>query len=159
MLICSFPSSLDSGRPATSTLNRFSALQQSGSLLSSSDSDRRVPQRYTPTANISCLLHYCSPDTLYKESQNYISYISGPLSHLQPVGQAPAVSVVATETGVIVTGTDLTDSIAAKDEKVATTGAPGTKSLREVSAESPRSAVGGVETVGPQMSQCVAWPA
>ncbi|XP_026170438.1 eukaryotic translation initiation factor 4 gamma 1a isoform X2 [Mastacembelus armatus] len=34
----------DSGRPATSTLNRFSALQQSGSLLSS-DSDRRVPQR------------------------------------------------------------------------------------------------------------------
>uniref|UniRef100_A0A672JAX6 Eukaryotic translation initiation factor 4 gamma, 1a n=1 Tax=Salarias fasciatus TaxID=181472 RepID=A0A672JAX6_SALFA len=35
----------DSGRPATSTLNRFSALQQSGSLLSPSDSDRRVPQR------------------------------------------------------------------------------------------------------------------
>lgn len=35
----------DSGRPATSTLNRFSALQQSGSLLSSSDSDRRAPQR------------------------------------------------------------------------------------------------------------------
>lgn len=35
----------DSGRPTTSTLNRFSALQQSGSLLSSSDSDRRVPQR------------------------------------------------------------------------------------------------------------------
>ncbi|KAM7379338.1 hypothetical protein PAMP_004900 [Pampus punctatissimus] len=34
----------DSGRPATSTLNRFSALQ-SGSLLSSTDSDRRVPQR------------------------------------------------------------------------------------------------------------------
>ncbi|XP_042352934.1 eukaryotic translation initiation factor 4 gamma 1a isoform X2 [Plectropomus leopardus] len=35
----------DSGRPATSTLNRFSALQQSGSLLSSADSDRRAPQR------------------------------------------------------------------------------------------------------------------
>ncbi|XP_067385039.1 eukaryotic translation initiation factor 4 gamma 1-like isoform X2 [Channa argus] len=35
----------DIGRPATSTLNRFSALQQSGSLLSSTDSDRRVPQR------------------------------------------------------------------------------------------------------------------
>nr|XP_020451380.1 eukaryotic translation initiation factor 4 gamma 1-like isoform X3 [Monopterus albus] len=35
----------DSGRPVTSTLNRFSALQQSGSLLSSADSDRRVPQR------------------------------------------------------------------------------------------------------------------
>ncbi|XP_050925976.1 eukaryotic translation initiation factor 4 gamma 1a isoform X3 [Lates calcarifer] len=35
----------DSGRPTTSTLNRFSALQQSGSLLSSADSDRRVPQR------------------------------------------------------------------------------------------------------------------
>ncbi|XP_053738873.1 eukaryotic translation initiation factor 4 gamma 1-like isoform X2 [Synchiropus splendidus] len=34
----------DSGRPATSTLNRFSALQQSGSLMSA-DSDRRVPQR------------------------------------------------------------------------------------------------------------------
>ncbi|XP_029381425.1 eukaryotic translation initiation factor 4 gamma 1a [Echeneis naucrates] len=34
----------DSGRPATSTLNRFSALQ-SGLLLSSADSDRRVPQR------------------------------------------------------------------------------------------------------------------
>ncbi|AWP04062.1 putative eukaryotic translation initiation factor 4 gamma 1-like [Scophthalmus maximus] len=34
----------DSGRPATSTLNRFSALQ-SGSSMSSSDSDRRVPQR------------------------------------------------------------------------------------------------------------------
>lgn len=35
----------DSGRPATSTLNRFSALQQSGSLLSSADSERRAPQR------------------------------------------------------------------------------------------------------------------
>ncbi|XP_033492671.2 eukaryotic translation initiation factor 4 gamma 1a isoform X3 [Epinephelus lanceolatus] len=35
----------DSGRPATSTLNRFSALQQSGSLLSAPDSDRRAPQR------------------------------------------------------------------------------------------------------------------
>ncbi|XP_034743088.1 eukaryotic translation initiation factor 4 gamma 1a isoform X7 [Etheostoma cragini] len=35
----------DSGRPATSTLNRFSALQQSASLLSSTDSDRRAPQR------------------------------------------------------------------------------------------------------------------
>ncbi|XP_028988105.1 eukaryotic translation initiation factor 4 gamma 1a isoform X3 [Betta splendens] len=35
----------DSGRPTTSTLNRFSALQQSGSLMSSADSDRRVPQR------------------------------------------------------------------------------------------------------------------
>uniref|UniRef100_A0A8D0ADR4 Eukaryotic translation initiation factor 4 gamma, 1a n=1 Tax=Sander lucioperca TaxID=283035 RepID=A0A8D0ADR4_SANLU len=35
----------DSGRPATSTLNRFSALQQSGSLLSSTDSDRRAPPR------------------------------------------------------------------------------------------------------------------
>lgn len=34
----------DSGRPATSTLNRFSALQ-SGSLLSSTDTDRRVPHR------------------------------------------------------------------------------------------------------------------
>uniref|UniRef100_A0A3Q4HR33 Eukaryotic translation initiation factor 4 gamma, 1a n=1 Tax=Neolamprologus brichardi TaxID=32507 RepID=A0A3Q4HR33_NEOBR len=34
----------DSGRPGTSTLNRFSALQ-SGSLMSSTDSDRRVPQR------------------------------------------------------------------------------------------------------------------
>ncbi|XP_073705918.1 eukaryotic translation initiation factor 4 gamma 1a isoform X2 [Garra rufa] len=38
----------DQGRPATSTLNRFSALQQSGPSSSSSsslDSDRRVPQR------------------------------------------------------------------------------------------------------------------
>ncbi|XP_037538145.1 eukaryotic translation initiation factor 4 gamma 1a isoform X2 [Nematolebias whitei] len=35
----------DSGRPATSTLNRFSALQQSGSMSSSGDTDRRVPQR------------------------------------------------------------------------------------------------------------------
>lgn len=39
----------DQGRPATSTLNRFSALQQSGPPSSSSssslDSDRRVPQR------------------------------------------------------------------------------------------------------------------
>ncbi|XP_077079225.1 eukaryotic translation initiation factor 4 gamma 1a isoform X3 [Siphateles boraxobius] len=36
----------DQGRPATSTLNRFSALQQSGQASSSSlDSDRRVPQR------------------------------------------------------------------------------------------------------------------
>ncbi|XP_056598709.1 eukaryotic translation initiation factor 4 gamma 1a isoform X2 [Triplophysa dalaica] len=36
----------DAGRPATSTLNRFSALQQSGPASSSSlDSDRRVPQR------------------------------------------------------------------------------------------------------------------
>ncbi|XP_030630375.1 eukaryotic translation initiation factor 4 gamma 1a [Chanos chanos] len=38
----------DSGRPATSTLNRFSALQQSGPSSSSSsslDSDRRVPHR------------------------------------------------------------------------------------------------------------------
>ncbi|KAM6918614.1 eukaryotic translation initiation factor 4 gamma 1a [Xenentodon cancila] len=35
----------DSGRPATSTLNRFSALQQSSSMMSSTESDRRVPQR------------------------------------------------------------------------------------------------------------------
>ncbi|XP_023190944.1 eukaryotic translation initiation factor 4 gamma 1-like isoform X3 [Xiphophorus maculatus] len=35
----------DSGRPATSTLNRFSALQQSGAMSSSTDTDRRVPQR------------------------------------------------------------------------------------------------------------------
>uniref|UniRef100_A0A672LD15 Eukaryotic translation initiation factor 4 gamma 1-like n=1 Tax=Sinocyclocheilus grahami TaxID=75366 RepID=A0A672LD15_SINGR len=37
----------DQGRPATSTINRFSALQQSGPSSSSSslDSDRRVPQR------------------------------------------------------------------------------------------------------------------
>ncbi|XP_065132120.1 eukaryotic translation initiation factor 4 gamma 1a [Paramisgurnus dabryanus] len=37
----------DPGRPATSTLNRFSALQQSGHQVSSSsqESDRRVPQR------------------------------------------------------------------------------------------------------------------
>ncbi|XP_029308570.1 eukaryotic translation initiation factor 4 gamma 1a isoform X2 [Cottoperca gobio] len=35
----------DTGRPATSTVNRFSALQQSGSLQSSTDSDRRAPQR------------------------------------------------------------------------------------------------------------------
>uniref|UniRef100_A0A8C7ZVD7 Eukaryotic translation initiation factor 4 gamma, 1a n=1 Tax=Oryzias sinensis TaxID=183150 RepID=A0A8C7ZVD7_9TELE len=35
----------DSGRPATSTLNRFSALQQSGSLMASTETDRRVPQR------------------------------------------------------------------------------------------------------------------
>lgn len=38
---------LDSNRSATSTLNRFSALQQSGSLLSSADSERRVPHRYS----------------------------------------------------------------------------------------------------------------
>lgn len=41
----------DTGRSTTSTLNRFSALQQSGSLLSSSDSDRRVPQRYAAAAD------------------------------------------------------------------------------------------------------------
>uniref|UniRef100_A0A3P9N4I0 Eukaryotic translation initiation factor 4 gamma, 1a n=1 Tax=Poecilia reticulata TaxID=8081 RepID=A0A3P9N4I0_POERE len=35
----------NSGRPATSTLNRFSALQQSGAMSSSTDTDRRVPQR------------------------------------------------------------------------------------------------------------------
>ncbi|XP_068605356.1 eukaryotic translation initiation factor 4 gamma 1a [Brachionichthys hirsutus] len=35
----------DAGRPTTSTLNRFSALQQSGSSLSSTDSDRRIPLR------------------------------------------------------------------------------------------------------------------
>ncbi|XP_029111212.1 eukaryotic translation initiation factor 4 gamma 1 isoform X2 [Scleropages formosus] len=40
-------SASDSARPATSTLNRFSALQQSSSssTMSSSDSDRRLPQR------------------------------------------------------------------------------------------------------------------
>lgn len=43
---------LDSNRSTTSTLNRFSALQQSGSLLSSVDSDRRVPHRYSRAANI-----------------------------------------------------------------------------------------------------------
>lgn len=42
-----FSSCLDSGRSTTSTLNRFSALQQSGSLSSSAESDRRVPQRYS----------------------------------------------------------------------------------------------------------------
>lgn len=42
----SFPGSEASGRPATSTLNRFSALQQPPSSSSSTlDSDRRVPQR------------------------------------------------------------------------------------------------------------------
>nr|XP_040026889.1 eukaryotic translation initiation factor 4 gamma 1a isoform X4 [Gasterosteus aculeatus aculeatus] len=35
----------ESGRPATSTLNRFSALQQSGSLSATTDSDRKAPQR------------------------------------------------------------------------------------------------------------------
>ncbi|XP_061588278.1 eukaryotic translation initiation factor 4 gamma 1a isoform X2 [Cololabis saira] len=35
----------ESGRPATSTLNRFSALQQSSSTTASTESDRRVPQR------------------------------------------------------------------------------------------------------------------
>lgn len=40
-------SCLDAGRSTTSTLNRFSALQQSGALSSTSDSDRRVPQRYS----------------------------------------------------------------------------------------------------------------
>ena len=53
MLSCSFAFFFfppqDSGRSTTSTLNRFSALQQSGSLLSSTDSDRRVPQRYSAT--------------------------------------------------------------------------------------------------------------
>uniref|UniRef100_A0AAQ5X2W3 Eukaryotic translation initiation factor 4 gamma, 1a n=1 Tax=Amphiprion ocellaris TaxID=80972 RepID=A0AAQ5X2W3_AMPOC len=47
----------DSGRPATSTLNRFSALQQSGSLLSSTDSDRRVPQR---RLNLNSYFHHFS---------------------------------------------------------------------------------------------------
>ena len=68
-----FSSSLDPGRPATSTLNRFSALQQSGSLLSSSDSDRRVPQRYSPTANISSLLRNCSPRTLINNPKTTFS--------------------------------------------------------------------------------------
>ncbi|KAK9515856.1 hypothetical protein VZT92_026458 [Zoarces viviparus] len=35
----------ETGRPATSTVNRFSALQQSGSVAASTDSDRRAPQR------------------------------------------------------------------------------------------------------------------
>ncbi|KAK9523209.1 hypothetical protein VZT92_019616 [Zoarces viviparus] len=35
----------ETGRPATSTINRFSALQQSGSVAASTDSDRRAPQR------------------------------------------------------------------------------------------------------------------
>lgn len=46
---------LDSGRPATSTLNRFSALQQSSSL-SSTESDRRAPQRYTEIHHTKMLL-------------------------------------------------------------------------------------------------------
>lgn len=46
---------LDSGRPGTSTLNRFSALQ-SGSLMSATDSDRRVPQRYSEAPNIFSLI-------------------------------------------------------------------------------------------------------
>ncbi|TST47713.1 Eukaryotic translation initiation factor 4 gamma 1 [Bagarius yarrelli] len=45
----------DAGRPATSTLNRFSALQQSGpsstSSSSSLDSDRRVPQRQASSSS------------------------------------------------------------------------------------------------------------
>lgn len=46
-LMLSFLYDADPGRPATSTLNRFSALQQSGHSVSSSslESDRRVPQR------------------------------------------------------------------------------------------------------------------
>lgn len=43
------PGSEAGGRPATSTLNRFSALQQpSSSAGSALDSDRRVPQRLEP---------------------------------------------------------------------------------------------------------------
>ncbi|KAK3513586.1 hypothetical protein QTP70_025364 [Hemibagrus guttatus] len=42
----------DAGRPATSTLNRFSALQQSGPSSSSSlDSERRVPQRQVSSSS------------------------------------------------------------------------------------------------------------
>lgn len=70
------------------------------------------------------------------------------------LGQVPAVSVAATETGVIATGIGLTGSIAAKDGKGVTTGAARTKSLREASAENHRA-----ETAVHQPSPCVAWPA
>lgn len=76
-----------------------------------------------------------------------------------PLGQAPAVSVVATETGTIATGIGLTDSTAARDGRVVATGVARTKSPREASAESRRSAAGGAETVGPPLILCVAWPA
>lgn len=75
----------------------------------------------------------------------------------QPLGQAPAVSVV--ETGPIATGIGLIDLIAVRDGRDAMAGAARPKSARGASAESRRSTAGGVETVGQRMSPCVAWPA
>ena len=46
-----------------------------------------------------------------------------------------------------------------RDGKVVTTGAALTKSQREASAESRRSAEGGLETAGPRLTPCVASPA
>lgn len=75
----------------------------------------------------------------------------------QTLGQAPAVSVVATEKGV--SGIVSTGLIAARDGKNVTTEATGTKSPREASAESHRNVVGGAETAGLRLSLFVALPA
>uniref|UniRef100_A0A8D2ZDA0 Eukaryotic translation initiation factor 4 gamma, 1a n=1 Tax=Scophthalmus maximus TaxID=52904 RepID=A0A8D2ZDA0_SCOMX len=65
---------------------------------------------------------------------------------LQLLGQAPVVSAVATETGASARRIGLTDLTAVRDGMGATTGAAGTKSPRGASAESRRSAAGGLET-------------
>lgn len=71
---------------------------------------------------------------------------------LLPLGRVQAANAGATGTGATATGIDLTDSIAAKDGKR-------TKSPREASAESRKSAAGGEETAGLQLNLCAASPA
>lgn len=71
---------------------------------------------------------------------------------LLPLGRVRAANVGATGTGATATGIDLTDLIAAKDGKQ-------TKSPREASAESRKSAAGGEEMAGLRLNLCAASPA
>lgn len=64
----------------------------------------------------------------------------------QLLGQAPAVSVVVTERGVIATEIVLNGTIAARDGKAATRGTARTKSPNEALAESRGSVMEGAET-------------
>jgi len=66
--------------------------------------------------------------------------------------RAPVVNVVVTETGVNATGIGSTDLLAARVRME-------TKSPREATAESHRSAAGGAETAGLQTNLCVVSPA
>lgn len=132
----------DAGRPATSTLNRFSALQQSGpsstSSSSSLDSERRVPQRQVwllcVIFRVDCLTYVL----LLSDQSALFWYVTG----------AARVETAASETDSI----DWTVGTAVRTETGGWTGHV-SPSLSAASAGRARTGLG-VETC----AVCPAWP-